>query len=95
MKSHDFLLRARADGEHGDHRGNAENHAQHGEQRAQLVVNEVFKTKNEIGQPLLARDGTGLGDRVSLTITFLNLFPRPNWDLRICFLSSPAEFPDL
>ena len=52
-EGHDLLLRAGSDGEHGDNRSNAKNHAQHGQKRAKLVAGEVFETEDHIGQPLL------------------------------------------
>jgi len=56
------------------------------------VVNEVFKTKNEIGQPLLARDGLGLGDRVFIDDYFSSIYSAPNWDLRIAFFRARLNF---
>ena len=36
-EGHDFLTRARADRQHGHHRGHTEDHAQHGEERAHAM----------------------------------------------------------
>ena len=49
-EGHHFLLRARADGEHGDHGGDAEDHAHHREQRPQLVRAEVLEAEHQLGQ---------------------------------------------
>src|SRR5205085_3202051 len=49
---HHLLARAGADGEHSNDGSHAEDHAQHGEQRAHLVQQEVLETLAEIGNDL-------------------------------------------
>src|SRR6266852_451011 len=44
--------RAPADGQHGDDRGYAEDHAQHGEQRAELVHHQVFEAQAQVHKVL-------------------------------------------
>ena len=52
---HHLLLRAGADRQHRDHRGDAEDHAEHGQQRAQLVREQVVDAHRQRGQHV-ARD---------------------------------------
>src|ERR1019366_545640 len=49
---HDLLLRACADGKHGNNCGHAEDHSQHGEERTQLVGGEVLQAELHIGNVL-------------------------------------------
>src|SRR5712692_1110489 len=63
-EGHNLLLRSCTDGKHGDYRGNAKNHAQHGKQRTQFVVGKILETEKKIGQPL--RQGPWLGQGISI-----------------------------
>src|SRR5215469_2540251 len=55
-KCHHFLLRARTDGQHRNHRSDTENHAQHGQDRTQFVTEEVFQPEAQIREPLPKRE---------------------------------------
>src|SRR5207245_11390172 len=79
-EGHDFLLCSRADGKHGDDGGDAKNHAQHGQQRTQLVAGEIFESENEIGQPLLQGSWLGHGTRLHRCARSLNWNSDPSWD---------------
>src|SRR5207247_4019114 len=48
---HDLLLRTGGDRQHGDDRGDAEDHAEHGQPGAQLVEEQVVDAAPEVGQP--------------------------------------------
>ena len=63
-EGHNLLLRSGTDGKHGDYRGHAKNHAQHGEQGTQFVVGKILETEKKIGQPL--REGSWLGQGRSI-----------------------------
>ena len=95
-EGHDFLLGARSDGEHGHNRGDAKNHAQHGQKGTQLVAGQVFEAEGQIGQPLLQGprlgDGTGIHDYPLSLISTSD----PGWDSRFhcsCCLRRRV-FPD-
>jgi hypothetical protein len=59
---HYLLPGSSANRKHGDNCRDSENHAQHGEQRAQPVGQKILQALTKVGHPLLIRlDAAGTG----------------------------------